>query len=116
MKRPAKRHNRQSLLTAIDDEIHNNKMDLKLIGQYEAEIGELKKWFAANDRPVGIVDSFFSERWHDKNDRLQLCKTEMALRIKRLPYHAGKLLALKGALAEFDTEPMAFLIDSTVTL
>ncbi len=105
---------RKAILDAIDDENHNHEMALKLAGQYEAEIKDLHNWFAINSPHLPVKPD--PVKWHQKHDRLNLCKTELDIRIKSLPRHAAKLQLLKEALAEFDTQPMPFLTDDSVQL
>jgi len=114
MKRPLKRYNsRREILSAIDDEQHNLANSTKLAGQYELEIEQLKKWFAANPLEDN-ASQIKLIKWHGHNDRLKLCKEEMKAHITSIPLHHSKLIKLKHTLAEFDTQPMPFLNDESV--
>lgn len=115
-KRPPKRYTtRQSILDAIDHEQICQALSMSLCDEYEHEMSRLKEWFARHENKpeANIVDKAI---WHDKFNRLKFLKNESEIRHRAMPRYTAKLNSLKALLAEFDTEPMAFLEDTSVVV
>ena len=115
MSNPKRFHSRKALLAAIDDETYLRELAIKMVTDYEAEIGKLKEWFAKNP-PESAVTDLLKIQHKAKYDHLKVCKREMEIRRKSIPGFERTLRQLKEALAEYDTVPMPFLKDGSVAL
>lgn len=115
-KKPPKRYNiRASILAAIDATHNQLDLSVKAVEAYTIEIDAIKAWFGVHPNVAGMNEDALS-MWHGKLGRLKLCKEECGVRARSIPRHHNTLRGLKLLIAEFDTEPMAFLENGSVVV
>lgn len=116
MKRAEKIYNsEQQIIGLIDDTKFKIKAEALEKERIEAELSEIRAWLAKNDiNNMGRVTEALRQKWHAQFDRVE----SIRIQIKKLSSHRAtmesKLVILKGKLAAFSTEPMAFLPDRSV--
>ncbi len=103
---------REEILREIEDAEWVLKISLKLAGQYRAKGDGHRDWLA--DHPKEGVTDGTAEEWHKSHGQLKFCREKEKLKIRSHQRAQQKLLRLKVALQEFDTQPMPFLEDCSI--